>query len=88
MQVNAVHILVVVTVAVVMAMVMTMIMAVRMPMVMSMIVSVVMVVTECHHSNQVNKKTQSAHNKELAQSLCLSSLPQPFKSLKGNFDTE
>jgi len=63
MQVNAVHILVVVAVAVVMAM--AMIMAVRMPVVMSMVMSVVMV-TECHHSNQINKKTQSAHNKELA----------------------
>jgi uncharacterized membrane protein YhaH (DUF805 family) len=86
MQVNTVHVLVVMVVVV--AMIMAMIMAVRMPMVVSMIVSVVMVVAECHHSNQVNKKTQSAHNKELAQSLCLSSLPQPFESLKGNFDTE
>lgn len=62
---------------------------VRMPMAMAMsVVVAVMVVSKRHHANQIHGQAKAADNEELAQPLCLRSLPQSLECLERNFDTE
>lgn len=68
---------------------MVMLLTVRMPMAMSMsMVMAMMVVSKCHHANQIHGQAKAADNEELAQPLCLRSFPQSLKRLERNFNTE
>lgn len=96
MQVNAMHVLIVMPVAMAVAIVstmrMAMVMIVRMSVIVSMIVSMIVssmvMMAKCHHSHQIHYEAECADNKKFAQSLRLSSLQQSFERLKGNLQTE
>lgn len=78
MQVDATHILVVVTVST----------TTSVSVVVPMGVPVVMVVSKGCHAHQVNEQPERANNKELAQSLCMCSFPQSLEGLERDFDAK
>lgn len=97
MQVNAPHIFVImvmamamvvsVTVAVIVIVIVIVLLAMGVAMRMAVIMAV-MVMSKRHHADQVHSQTQATNNEEFAETLRLRSLPQSFKRLKCDFNTE
>lgn len=78
------HVFVVVRVVMTMTMIVPMSMSVRV----TVVVSMVVMMPKRHHANQVDRKSQAAHNEQLTKSLRLSAFPKSLKRFKTDFDTQ
>ena len=93
MQIDAVHVLVVVamssmpaTPTIVLFMRVPMTMPVVMPM--RMVMAVMVVVAKGCHAHQVDQQSESAHNQQLGESFRLGTFPESLERLESNFHAE
>lgn len=69
-------------------MIMSVVLGVGMRMRVAVAVAMMMVVSECHHTNEVDGQAERADNEELAESFRLCTLPKSLKSLKADLQTQ